>query len=99
MAELPAWVKSLADAGGWTIVLLLIGLIGLGATKRFRWWVPGWIYEDERKQRGISETQAERTTKALEKQATANAVMARENERIRSELAELRAALAKSSHD
>lgn len=89
MPDLPA-IKALADAGGWAVCILLIALIGIGATKRFRWWVPGWIYEDERTQRGIAETQAERTIKAIEKQAAAYIVMARKHDRVADELALLR---------
>ena len=90
-------IKAIADAGGWTACILLIAIIGIGATKKFRWWVPGWIYEDERAQRGISEAQSDRTTKALEKMATAHAAMARDYELLRAELADLRALVVK--HD
>lgn len=98
MPDLPA-IKALADAGGWAACILLIALIGIGATKKFRFWVPGWIWEDERAQRTIAETQAERTVKALEKQAAAYSVMARKHERIVAELALLRQQLGSVKHD
>ena len=87
----PTTLKALADAGGWTLFVGLIVVIGLGATKKFRFWVPGWIYEDELKQRAIADAQAERTTKLLEKQATAYAAMSRSHDLMRTELARLRA--------
>lgn len=103
MLDIPA-IKALADAGGWAVVLVIIGLIALGSTKKFRWWVPGWIYEDERAQRGISDAQADRTTKAneklaaaLQKQALATTEMARKHDALLAEIAALRAALA--THD
>ncbi len=89
--------KALSDAGGWAAFLALVILIGIGSLKRFRFWVPGWLYEDERTQRAISETQSERTTQALEEQAKAFTSMARElqgmarvDESLRGELADLR---------
>jgi hypothetical protein len=89
--------KALSDAGGWAAFLAVVILIGIGSLKRFRFWVPGWLYEDERAQRAISEIQAERTIEALEEQAKAFTAMSRElqvmsrtDESLRGELADLR---------
>jgi hypothetical protein len=35
----------LADAGGWAVVIAMIGMIGLGAIKG--WWVPGFVWRRE----------------------------------------------------
>lgn len=87
-------VKALADAGGWAACIFLVTLIGIGATKRFRFWVPGWIYEDERHQREVAETQTERTIKTLEKQTTAISLMGRDVAKLRADVEQLRAQLA-----
>ena len=39
------WAAVLANAGGWTVVVAMIGLIGIGVVKR--WWVPGFVYQRE----------------------------------------------------
>ena len=35
-------LKDLVEAGGWTLFVVTIALIGAGAIRG--WWVPGWIY-------------------------------------------------------
>lgn len=91
--------KALSDAGGWAAFLAVVILIAVGSLKRTRWWVPGWLYEDERNQRDISDTQSERTTDALEAQAKAYTTLARDHELIRSELADIRRSLDRISRD
>ena len=38
----PEAVEALVRAGGWTLFVFTIALIGIGAVRE--WWVPGWIY-------------------------------------------------------
>ena len=61
----PGALKALADAGGWTAFLVLGAIVLWGAKKR--WWVPGWLYDQERQDRQKADTQAERNTEAITK--------------------------------
>lgn len=36
----------------------------IGAVRK--WWVPGWVYDEQSKARSVSDTQAERTAEALD---------------------------------
>jgi hypothetical protein len=98
--------KALADAGGWAAFLVVVVVVAIGSHRKLRWWVPGWIYDDERHQRRISETQSERTTGALEEQARAFRamsddlkVMARTDERREGNLAEITRRLDRLNRD
>jgi predicted MFS family arabinose efflux permease len=98
--------KALSDAGGWAAFLVVVIVIAVGSMRRLRWWVPGWIYDDERNNRTISDTQSQRTTAALEELARAFrqmtndlAAMARTDESLRGELADLRRRLDRLSRD
>ena len=65
----PALGRQLADLGGSALLILLIVLIGVGLWKQ--WWVPGWLWRQEREARQIAETQATRNAEALQKLARA----------------------------
>jgi len=43
----PQLVDGLVRAGGWTLFVFTIALIGIGAVRG--WWVPGWIYTSQQK--------------------------------------------------
>lgn len=59
----PALGRSLADLGSFALlVLLVVGPIGFGLWKQ--WWVPGWLYRDERARRVAAEADVARLTKA-----------------------------------
>ena len=73
----PAIGQQLADLGGFALFLLLIVVIGLGLIKR--WWVPGWVYQQERDARQVAETQALRNAEAIEKLSRA---VSRERARV-----------------
>jgi hypothetical protein len=38
----PAVIDQLTRAGGWTLFVALVTLIGVGLLRK--WWVPGWLY-------------------------------------------------------
>jgi uncharacterized membrane protein YciS (DUF1049 family) len=63
----PALGSQLADLGGFALFLLLVVVIGVGLIRR--WWVPGWVYQQERDARAVAETQALRNAESLEKLA------------------------------
>lgn len=53
----------LAAAGPWAVVVALgLGVV-VGVIRK--WWVPGWIYDEERAARKVSDTNAAATAKAL----------------------------------
>jgi hypothetical protein len=52
------------DAGVVAFLIAGLSFVVVGAIKGY--WVPGWIYEQERQQRLKAETQAERATEAVE---------------------------------
>lgn len=54
----PALGQQLADLGGWAMFLLVVAIAAIGLIRQ--WWVPGWIYRDERAWR-------ERMTAAIER--------------------------------
>lgn len=55
---MPTWIPSLADAGGWAVVLAIGFALGAGFMRG--WIVPGWIYRNEVEWR-------DRMTAAMEK--------------------------------
>jgi hypothetical protein len=59
----PTALKALADAGGWTVALTTWVFIAIGLWKR--WWVPGWLWFQERTERLKSDAQAEANAKAI----------------------------------
>lgn len=54
----PATIDTLVRAGGWTLFVFTIVVIGIGVLRQ--WWVPGWIYTR-------SEARNDRLEAALEK--------------------------------
>jgi hypothetical protein len=65
----PAALKALADAGGFALFLLIVVVAAVGLWRQ--WWVPGWLWKQERSQRITAEIQAVRNGEALEKLARA----------------------------
>ena len=65
----PALGKQLADLGGFALFLLTVTIAGVGLYRQ--WWVPGWVYRQERQSRITAEIQAVRNGEALEKLARA----------------------------
>ena len=61
----PDLAAALANAGGLTVALFFVLVAGVGAYRR--WWVPGWIYDQERADREKAETQAQRNSELLER--------------------------------
>ena len=54
---------ALAQAGPVAILLVFISAIVIGAIRGY--WVPGWLYVQERDQRLKAEVQAERNSESL----------------------------------
>lgn len=63
----PDLAAQLSDLGGFALFLLVVVVAAVGLYKQ--WWVPGWIYRQERESRLKAETQATRNAEALEKLA------------------------------
>lgn len=61
--------KQIADLGAFAICVLMVLVAGVGLWKQ--WWVPGWLWKQEREARQAAETQAIRNAEALEKLARA----------------------------
>jgi hypothetical protein len=61
--------QSIQDLGlaGIIVLIALVAIVGLAR----QWWVPGWLYRQEREGRIVSDTQAVRNAEALEKLARA----------------------------
>lgn len=59
-----AVIKSLIEAGGWTLFVLTVIVIAIGV--RLKWWVPGWIYLDERARSDRLEGAMDRLTRTVE---------------------------------
>jgi hypothetical protein len=80
---------SLASAGPWAVVIALgIGAITfLVVGARRKWYVWGWVYEEQREARITSDATAATTTKAL-------LGMTREFREVRKEVASLKAEVA-----
>jgi len=60
----PTTLKALADAGGLVLFIGVVLLIAIGAIRQ--WWVPGWLYQQERADRVKAEIQAQRGIEAVE---------------------------------
>jgi hypothetical protein len=65
----PELGKALSDIGGFALFLLTVVTAAVGLLKQ--WWVPGWVYRQERESRISAEIQAVRNGEALEKLARA----------------------------
>jgi len=65
----PELAKALADLGGFALFLFTVVTAAVGLHRQ--WFVPGWVYRQEREARQIAETQAIRNAEALEKLARA----------------------------
>lgn len=63
--------KSIQDLGLAGIIVLLVVVAAVGLARQ--WWVPGWIYRQERDARIVSDTQAVRNAESLAKSAEAYA--------------------------
>ena len=63
----PELGKALSDLGGFALFILTVLAIAIGLLKQ--WWVPGWVYRQERESRITAEIQAVRNGEALEKLA------------------------------
>lgn len=61
----PALGKQLADLGGFALFLLTIVVAAVGLYRQ--WWVPGWVYRQERDARIVADTQALRNAESIEK--------------------------------
>lgn len=65
---MPTDFKAIADAisnlGGLALLALFVAVAAVGLYRS--WWVPGWIYQDERKKRLASEGQERRTARRLQ---------------------------------
>ena len=53
----------LANAGPWAVVVTIGVGIAIGAVRR--WWAPGWLYVQERRDRQRAEEQAAANAKVL----------------------------------
>jgi hypothetical protein len=65
----PELAAQLSDLGGFALFLLFVLTAAVGLWKQ--WWVPGWLYRQERDARLTAETQALRNADALQKVAKA----------------------------
>lgn len=65
----PELGRALADIGGFALFLLTVVVAAVGLARQ--WWVPGWMYRQEREARTIAEVQATRNAEALHKLARA----------------------------
>lgn len=63
----PAAIDALVRAGGWTLFVMAVALIGVGVLRK--WWVPGWMYHDERARSDRIETALERLSTTVESMA------------------------------
>ena len=59
----PSFARALADIGGFALFLFGVIVAGVGLWRR--WWVPGWMYQQERDARLVAETQAVRNAEML----------------------------------
>lgn len=59
----PELGKALSDIGGFALFILVVLVAAVGLYRR--WWVPGWLYDQERQARLVAEAQAERNATAL----------------------------------
>jgi hypothetical protein len=60
----PEVARSLAELGAWPLLILLVGLILVGALRR--WWIPGWLYDQSRRDWETLRDQGDRNAKAIE---------------------------------
>lgn len=60
-------LKALVDAGGWTLFVVTIALIGIGAVRGY--WVPGWIYRQEQSRNERIEAALVKLTEAVRRRA------------------------------
>lgn len=56
--------QAAADLGGFALFLAVV-IVAAGGLWR-KWWVPGWLYQQEVDARKVAETQATRNAEALE---------------------------------
>lgn len=73
----PELAKALSDLGGFALFLLVVVVAAVGLYRG--WWVPGWVYRQEREARLVAETQASRNAESLA--AMSKAVRARDSRR------------------
>jgi hypothetical protein len=65
----PELGKALSDIGGFALFLLTVVTAVVGLLKQ--WWVPGWVYRQERETGSAPRSQAIRNAESLEKLARA----------------------------
>lgn len=61
--------KSIQDLGLAGIIVLIVVVAAVGLARQ--WWVPGWMYRQEREARITAETQAVRNSESLATSASA----------------------------
>jgi cytoskeletal protein RodZ len=83
----PAIGGQLADLGGFALFLLLLVVIAVGLFRQ--WWVPGYMYRQERADREKADVQATRNVEALERQNRISVRIATANERNATALEQL----------
>jgi hypothetical protein len=89
----PETADALSRLSAFAIFVFLTGLAGLGLYRR--WWVLGWIYDQERAARLNAETQALRNVEALEASGAATSGLVKELVAVRRELKGVRDDLRK----
>jgi hypothetical protein len=80
----PAQAQEIANLGAFGLFVFVVIFVGAGLYRR--WWVPGWVWEQDRAARIVAETQAERTVVALEANSRALAEAVREVAALRREM-------------
>lgn len=60
--------RLLADAGGWTVVIVMMSFLGTGFVKG--WIVPGFVYRREVARGDKADDQADQNSRAIEKLVT-----------------------------
>ena len=63
----PEAVEALVRAGGWTLFVFTVALIGAGAIRG--WWVPGWIYSKAESRLDKIEVALDKLTEAVRRRA------------------------------
>ncbi len=63
----PGSIKALVDAGGWTLFVATIALIGIGAVRGY--WVPGWIYRQSESRNEKIEAALTKLTEAVRRRS------------------------------